>query len=238
MHTASYKAIAYYRVSSGRQARSGLGLEAQRECVESFCKANGLWLIAPAFTEVESGKRNDRAELMKAIQRCRQTDAVLVISKLDRLSRNAAFLLTLRDGGVRFLACDMPDANEFTVGIMALVAEQERKAISTRTREALAVAKARGTKLGNPLGVKAFKGRNGSRAGAAAIKRKADEHAELMRPVVDRFQREGFLSLNGLARALNEHEKTMLGGRWYATSVRNLLTRLNRLGAEKSLIRD
>jgi DNA invertase Pin-like site-specific DNA recombinase len=106
--------------------------------------------IARSFTEVESGKFNTRPELAKALHLARVTGVTLTIAKLDRLSRNAAFLLTLRDSGVRFIAADMPDANELTVGIMALVAQQEREAISKRTKEALAAAKRRGAVLGNP----------------------------------------------------------------------------------------
>jgi DNA invertase Pin-like site-specific DNA recombinase len=106
--------------------------------------------VIERFTEVESGKSNDRPELAKALRLAKLTGAVLVIAKLDRLSRNAAFLLTLRDSVVRFIAADMPDANDLTVGIMALVAEQERQAISKRTKEALKAAKARGIRLGEP----------------------------------------------------------------------------------------
>lgn len=222
------KAIAYYRVSTDKQGRSGLGLEAQRSAVETLCQSRGWQLIAPPFQEVESGKRDDRPELQKAILRCRQTGATLVIAKLDRLSRNAAFLLTLRDGGVKFLAADIPDANEFTVNIMALVAQQEREAISARTKAALKAAKARGTRLGNPQGAAAFKGRLGYRTGAASIRRKADEHAQLLKPVIERLRQEGHTSFNEISRQLNdEGMRTPRGRRWYPTSVRNLLARLN-----------
>ena len=133
--------VAYERVSTARQGQSGLGLEAQRKTIEEFADSKGASLIG-RFTEVESGKRADRPELQKAFDLTRLTGATLVIAKLDRLSRNAAFLLTLRDGGVRFIACDMPEANDLTVGVMALV-----EAISRRTKEALVIAKARGIKL-------------------------------------------------------------------------------------------
>lgn len=222
------KAVAYYRVSTAKQGASGLGLDAQRSAVEALCRVKGWDLIAPPFQEVESGKRNNRPELEKAVARCRQTGATLVIAKLDRLSRNAAFLLALRDSGVRFVAADMPEANELTVGIMALVAQQEREAISMRTKEALAAAKARGQKLGNPNGAAALeRAGRGSAAGGEGMKRRADAHAAMLRPVIERAQGEGVASLGGLARRLNdEGMRTPRGGQWHASSVRNLLARL------------
>ncbi len=148
--------VAYERVSTARQGRSGLGLDAQRKAIDDIVRARGAGVVA-RFTEVESGRKADRPELQNALQVAKLTGATLVIAKLDWLSRNAAFLLTLRDSGVRFVAVDMPEANDLTVGIMALVAQQEREAISRRTREALAVAKARGVKLGNPNGAAALR---------------------------------------------------------------------------------
>src|SRR5690348_8390870 len=130
------KIISYLRVSTAKQGRSGLGLEAQRESIERYARQRATTVLE-TFTEIESGKVNARPELDKAIHLAKLTGATLVIAKLDRLSRNAAFLLSLRDSGVRFVAADMPDANELTVGVMALVAQQEREAISLRTREAL-----------------------------------------------------------------------------------------------------
>ena len=136
--------------SAPRQGRSGLGLEAQRETVRQFVASRGGRIIAPEYVEVETGKRNDRPELVKALKRCRATGATLVVAKLDRLSRNAAFLMTLRDSGVQFVAADLPEANTMTVGVMAVVAQHEREAISARTKAALAAAKRRGVKLGGP----------------------------------------------------------------------------------------
>ncbi len=141
--------IAYERVSTARQGASGLGLAAQRVAIDTFAHSRGAE-VAARFTEVESGRNPDRPELAKAIRLARLTGGTLVIARLDRLSRNAAFLLTLRDSGVRFLACAMPEANDLTVGIMALVAQAERDAISRRTKEALAAAKARDVVLGQP----------------------------------------------------------------------------------------
>ena len=140
------KFVAYERVSTTWQGRSGLGLEAQRKAIDDFAASRDATVIA-RFTEVESGKRNERPELDQALTLSRLTGATLVIPKLDRLSRNAAFLLTLRDGGVRFLAVGIPVANDLTVGILALVAQQEREAITRCTNEVLAAAKAQGVKL-------------------------------------------------------------------------------------------
>lgn len=141
------KFVSYFRVSTARQGKSGLGIEAQRKAVADFLNG-GKWAVASEFTEVESGKSADRPELAKAIAACRVYGARLVIAKLDRLSRDAHFLLGLEKAGVDFVAADMPNANRLTVGIMAMVAEEERRMISARTKAALAAAKARGTKLG------------------------------------------------------------------------------------------
>lgn len=227
------KAVAYYRVSTTKQGASGLGLDAQRTAVENLCRARGWEIIAPPFTEIESGKRADRPELQKALHRAKVTGATLVVAKLDRLSRNVAFLATLQDSGVKFIAADMPEANELTVHIMAAVAQAERKAISRRTKEALAAAKARGQKLGNPNGAASLRrAGKGNVDGVAAIKAGASARAENLRPVVDDMRSQGITSLEKLARALNEGGfVTARGGRWYATSVKNLLARINQLDA-------
>lgn len=222
------RAVAYYRVSTARQGASGLGLEAQRAAVETLCTQRGWDLIAPPYQEVESGKRSDRPELAKALERAKLTGARLVIAKLDRLSRDAAFLLTLQNSGVRFVAADMPDANDLTVGIMALVAQQERQAISRRTKEALAAAKARGQRLGNPNGAAAFRrAGKGTGPALAAVSANADSRASRLQPVLQRLQADGVTSLAGIAGALNaEGILTARGGKWHASSVRNLLARL------------
>src|SRR4051812_42433933 len=139
--------VIYYRVSTAKQGRSGLGLDAQRAAVATYVNG-GRCKLCGEFVEVESGKRADLPELAKAIAACRLYGAKLLVAKLDRLSRDPGFLRDLERNGIDFVAADMPDANRLTVGIMALVAEQEREAISARTRVALAAAKERGTKLG------------------------------------------------------------------------------------------
>lgn len=221
------KLVAYHRVSTTKQGNSGLGLEAQQAAIEAYADRTGACIVE-SFTEIESGKRNERPELLKALRYAKVTGAVLVIAKLDRLSRNAAFLLTLQDSGVRFVATDMPDANNLTVGIMALVAQQEREAISNRTKEALQAAKARGQKLGNPNGAAALlRAGKGNAAGVLAVKTKAQEYAQEMQAVVSNLQAQGKTSLGGLAEALNEGGyRTPRGGAWHKTSVKNLLNRL------------
>lgn len=215
------------RVSTARQGRSGLGLEAQQAAIEQFVRQRGAEVVQ-AFTEVESGKSAMRPELQRALHLSKVTGATLLIAKLDRLSRNAAFLLALRDSGVRFVAVDLPDANELTVGIMALVAQQEREAISKRTKEALRAAKARGRKLGNPNGAAALRrAGKGNAEAVAAVRRLAADHAERLRPVVDSLMAEGATTLGGIAKALNERGMlTPRGGAWHKSSVRNLLDRL------------
>jgi DNA invertase Pin-like site-specific DNA recombinase len=146
---AGQRLVAYERDSTARQGASGLGLEAQRKVIDDFATSRGAEVLA-RFTEVESGRKSDRPEQGKALYLAKVAGATLVIAKLDRLSRNAAFLLGLRDSGVQLVAVDMPEANDLTVGMMALVAQEEREAISRWTKEASAVAKARGVKLGNP----------------------------------------------------------------------------------------
>lgn len=219
--------IAYERVSTARQGASGLGLEAQRQAINGFAAAKGAEVLA-RFTEVESGKTPNRPQLAAAIQLARLTGATLVIAKLDRLSRNAAFLLTLRDSGVHFLAVDMPEANDLTVGIMALVAQSEREAISRRTKEALAVAKARGVKLGNPNGAEALR-RAGK--GAVALRRAVSANAEAfaaeLAPVVADIRAQGHVTLRAIAAELSRRGMmTRRGGSWQVSNARNLLVRL------------
>ncbi len=224
----SSRFVAYERVSTARQGRSGLGLEAQRRAIDDFVAGRCATLVG-RFTEVESGRKNERPELAAAMNLAKLTGATLIITKLDRLSRNAAFLLTLRDSGVKFLAVDMPEANDLTVGIMALVAQQEREAISRRTKEALQAAKARGVKLGNPNGAEAL--RRAGRGGAALQKRvsaNAQEFADGLALVVAVIRCEVLTSLRGIAGELNRRGiLTRRGGRWRVSNVRNLVRRLD-----------
>jgi len=221
------KFISYLRVSTAKQGVSGLGLEAQRKAVTDYLNG-GNWSLLAEFVEVESGKKNDRPELNKALAHCKLTGATLVIAKLDRLSRNALFLLGLQEAGVHFIATDMPTANELTVGIMALVAQEERKAISARTKAALAAAKERGVKLGCPNGAAHLR-QYGNELGVEAVKRNADERAGKLAAVVQELQEgQGITSLKGIADELNRMGiTTARGGAWYASSVKNLLARIS-----------
>lgn len=221
------RTISYYRVSTISQGRSGLGLDAQRSAIEAFCASRGCQGLGE-YVEVESGKRDDRPELAKALHHAKVTGATLVIAKLDRLSRNLAFLAQLQDAGTRFVAADMPEANELTIHIMAAMAQAERKAISKRTKEALAVAKARGVKLGNPMGAKAFGTQRGNDAAVAAIKLKAQVFASDVAPIIEAIKADGHTSLRAIAKELNARGIiTARGGKWAAQSVSDV-ARLSR----------
>lgn len=221
------RVVSYFRVSTQEQGRSGLGLEAQRSAVAAFCASRGCENLGE-FVEVESGKRDDRPQLKAALHRAKVTGATLVIAKLDRLSRNVAFLASLQDSGARFLAADMPEANETMVHIMAAMAQAERKAIGKRTREALQAAKARGTKLGNPNGAAALqRAGKGNGAAVGALKAGAEARAADLAPIVAELRAEGYTSLPALASQLNARSiRTARGGQWHASSVSNLLARL------------
>jgi DNA invertase Pin-like site-specific DNA recombinase len=218
--------VAYYRVSTAKQGRSGLGLEAQREAVRTFLNG-GDWRLLAEFTEVESGKRSDRAELAKALQACRVYGARLVIAKLDRLSRDAHFLLGLQKAGVPFVAADMPEANEMVVGIMAVVAQAERKMISARTKSALAAAKARGVKLGGHRGATISDAtRNRGNAARAA---KARSFAADLSVAIETVRAEtGATSAGAIAKELTGRGVPTRSGKtqWQAVQVQRILQRM------------
>jgi DNA invertase Pin-like site-specific DNA recombinase len=219
------KYVSYIRVSTAKQGRSGLGLEAQRESVGRFVGSRGGEIVAPEYVEIESGRWNERPELERALKRCRQTRATLVVAKLDRLSRDAEFLLRLQKSSVNFVAADLPDANELTVGFMAIIAQHERKAISDRTKAALAAAKARGTVLGGvregAANIAEYQGQ-----GVQAARKKAKDFAEENRDDVEPLVREG-LSLRAIAGVFNEGGiLAPRGGSWSAQTIKNLIGRL------------
>lgn len=204
--------VAYYRVSTKRQGQSGLGLEAQQALVAPY--ADG---ILHSFTEVESGKVDARPQLDAALAMCRETGASILIAKIDRLSRDAAFLLTLRKAGVDIVAADMPNAGTLEFGVRAVVAQHEREEISKRTKDALAAAKARGVKLGCP------NPRAGGLASGAARREKQQAVAKQAMPIISALRDAG-ASLRAIAGKLNDAGiPTALGGKWYAASVNNII---------------
>ena len=227
--------ISYLRVSTDKQGQSGLGLEAQRKAVADYLNG-GDWELVDEVVEVESGKNNKRPKLDEAINLCRAYNATLVVAKMDRLARDAHFLLGLQKAGVPFIAADNPQANELTVGILALVAEQERVAISKRTKDALAAAKARGQVLGayDKEDKSKFIGRIGTAEDTAKARQarseKATQKAQNLKYVFDRINADGSLSLAAMARKLNaEGIPTPSGrGQWQAVTVSRVM---NRLGA-------
>lgn len=213
------KYVSYLRVSTKQQGQSGLGLEAQRESVRGFISGCGGEHLRE-FQEVESGGKNTRPILAEALKMCRLTGATLIVAKLDRLGRNAAFLLSLRDAGVKFVCVDNPTMNTLTVGILAVVAQAEREMISARVKAALQAAKARGTRLGNPLGATLIP----RGIGAEALKRQSCAFNGLILPVIEEIRQQGITTLAGIARELNRRNiQTMRGKKFYATTVRNIL---------------
>ncbi len=212
------KFVAYFRVSTERQGQSGLGLEAQQAAVKQYADA-----IIHSFTEIESGKHDDRPQLQAAIAMCKRSGAALLIAKIDRLSRQAAFLLTLRDSGVQIVAADMPHAGTLEFGIRAVVAQHEREEISRRTKAALQAAKARGVRLGCPTPS------IGSAIGVAAIQARASAYATRLAPIVADIKRAGCTTLREIAAALQARGiSTPRGGtNWAPSQVRNLLEACN-----------
>lgn len=217
--------VTYLRVSTDRQGKSGLGLEAQRAAVAEHVAGKGQ--IAAEYVEIESGKKNERLQLARAMAEAKRIGAVLLIAKLDRLARNVAFIANLLESGVEMAAADMPEANRFMLHIMAAVAEHEAQAISDRTKAALAAAKARGVALGWSMPERRDEQRQASRKGAAKNAQKADQHAANALPVIHQIAAGG-TSLRQIADELNTRGiKTARGGRWYAGTVRNIMAREN-----------
>jgi DNA invertase Pin-like site-specific DNA recombinase len=220
----SGKAIAYYRVSTQRQGQSGLGLEGQRASVEQYAKANNLSIIED-YTEVETGtnKRN-RVEIEKAIASAKRNRATLLIAKLDRLSRSVSFTAALMDSGAKFVAVDMPQANDLTIHILAAVAQAEAKAISERTKAALAAAKARGVVLGNPANLTneaRQKGRESQRHDARQDYHQITGYVKLLRK-----QGDPATSYDKIAKRLNaEGHRTRQGKPFQAMTVYRIVQR-------------
>lgn len=225
-HSQAKNYIAYYRVSTDRQGRSGLGLEAQQAAVRGFVNCGQLMA---EYTEVETGKRADRPTLSKALAHARRIGATLVIAKLDRLARNVAFTATLMESGADFLACDLPNANKLTIHILAAVAEDEARRVSERTIAALAAYKARGGLLGSnhpkcrPVSRAAAK--KGSPIGARRVAEQARKAYSDILPMMRQLRDAGY-SLRQIALRLNESDHVTRNGRpWNATQVKRVLDR-------------
>jgi DNA invertase Pin-like site-specific DNA recombinase len=221
------KFVAYYRVSTAKQGVSGLGLEAQQEAVRVYLNG-GQWHMVAEFTEVESGKRNDRPKLAEALALCRLYNATLIIAKIDRLARNVNFISNLMNSSVEFVAVDFPKANRLTVHILAAVAEHESDMVKARTKAALAAAKAKGTKLGgkrrgfNIGSVAAM----GVEASVTVRRGRAEGRAADLAPVIRTLQAQGHESLRAVAAVLNDRGiPTARGGQWSAVQVQRVLTR-------------
>jgi DNA invertase Pin-like site-specific DNA recombinase len=216
--------VAYIRVSTNQQGRSGLGIEAQREALSRFAQSEGLNLIAE-FVEVETGKGSDaldrRPQLAAALARARALRCPVAVSKLDRLSRDVHFISGLMTHRVPFVVADLgADVDPFVLHLFAALAEKERALISGRTKSALAAAKAKGVKLGNPR-IEAARGR-----AVAALQAEADRAASNVLPIIAEIRRSGATTFRAMAEALNARGvSTPRGGRWHAMSVRNVLAR-------------
>jgi DNA invertase Pin-like site-specific DNA recombinase len=215
--TMKTKFVSYYRVSTMAQGMDGNGIQAQKESVARYLASMDCELIA-SFQEVESGSVNKRPQLTEAIKLAKSQKAILVIARLDRLSRNAAFLLQLQDAGIDFVACDLPHADKFSVGILALLAQKEREMCSQRTKSALQVLKRKGVKLGNPNASKAWK------SAVASIKEHKQEFAKSALKTIREIQGTGVETLAKIADCLNKRgERSARGGTWTATAVKRVL---------------
>jgi DNA invertase Pin-like site-specific DNA recombinase len=210
--------VSYFRVSTLQQGRSGLGLEAQQAAVEQYLAAHNGRLVQ-TYKETESGKRSDRPELAKALLRCRQTGATLIVAKLDRLSRNVAFLMNVRDSGVKFLALDLPEANTLTLTVMIGMAQHERELISSRTKAALAARKARGQALGTPRDLSSYQPA-ASVTGVEVRQEQSRRRARDIAPMIEEARAAGRTSLRQIAAYLNdEGATTPRGSQWTAAAV-------------------
>lgn len=217
--------VAYYRVSTERQGRSGLGIEAQKEAVTRYLNG-GAWELVAEVVEVESGKKNDRPRLAEALALCRIHNATLIIAKLDRLARNVAFIANLMEAGVEFTACDFPQANRLTIHVLAAVAEHEREMISKRTKEALAAAKARGKVLGGHRPGALPNADEARTKGREVRTAKADKRAGDLLPVIEAIKADGACSLRDIAAELNRRGiTTARGGEWSAVQVKRVMDR-------------
>ena len=217
------KYVAYYRCSTQKQNKSGLGLEAQKKMVADFVAVNGGELVAE-YTEVESGSKSERPELLAAIRHADLVGGKLLVGKLDRLSRDLHFILSLQKSKVDFVVCDLPGCDNFTINIYGALAQREREMIAVRTKAGLQARKARGEKMGTN-NLKPEMVAEASAKGVAVLKKTADDFAGRVRPVIEGLQARG-MSLRGIAAELEKlGVKSARGGAWTPTAVKNILAR-------------
>jgi DNA invertase Pin-like site-specific DNA recombinase len=213
--------VTYKRVSTAGQGASGLGLEAQDAAIKAFAQGG---TIVREFTEIESGKHNDRPQLALVLAECRRRKATLLIARLDRLSRNVLFIAQLMESGVEFVACDMPQANKFTIHIMAAVAQQEREMISKRTIVALKAARARGVRLGGTYKMTGADHAKGAASSASVRAARAAARAADVLPAIEELKAEGKVTLAALASGLTERGiMAPRGGAWSLASVSRIV---------------
>lgn len=226
---ASENFIAYFRVSTDKQGKSGLGLEAQQKAVSDYLNG-GNWNLVSSFVEIESGRRSDRPKLQEALAACRIHKATLVVAKVDRLTRSVGFLHKLIDAGVEVRFCDLPQlegaVGRFMLTQMAAVAELEAGLISKRTKDALSAAKARGVKLGNNPRNMLTHGTKGRTASLAARTNAANDRAKDLAPILKGLMSQG-QSLRTIAATLDAQGiKTARGSSWTAAAVSRVIKRL------------
>ena len=213
------KMVFYLRVSTSKQGADGNGIQHQMTVVNRYAESNGGDVVGQ-FIEVESGGKTDseRPQLAAALEKCKKENAVLVCSKIDRLSRNAEFLLRLMNSRVEFVCCDIPNCDRFTISLFAILAEKEKNMISERTKNALKMVKARGIKLGSPNPeLSVIKMNEGARKARIDFKNK-------IVPIINEIKSTGIETLQGVADCLNRRGiSTRNGKQWYPTQIRNLL---------------
>lgn len=225
---ATGKFVAYQRVSTDNQGKSGLGIDAQDAAITNYLNG-GEWVLLNKYVEVESGKNNNRPKLQEAMNECRRTGATLVIAKLDRLSRDPDFIGMMIKSSIDFVACDMPEANKFTIRIMAALAEKEREMISERTKAALKAAQARGVTLGKPENATVEGRSKGIAASLEVRKQKADRFVMETWPIIEEYRKEDSkISLRDIAAKLTERNILTASGKsstWSHVAVKKLIDR-------------
>lgn len=213
------KAIAYYRVSTKHQKQSGLGLEVQENSVRDYAITNSIELVKE-YVEIESGRNNKRPILRQALTECEKEKAVLLIAKLDRLSRSISFLAALMETKAEFIALDMPHADKFFIHVMGAVAQYQAEESAKRTKAALKAAKERGTELG----------KNGKYVLSQRNRKAADDFAITMHPVIERLKSKGFKTVRQISKELNRRRIPTFYGtthKWHLNTVHQILNRIN-----------